>query len=1453
MATLLLGTTVGGFAAIHAGNIGAQSVNYANSAGSVAWTNVSGRPTALSQFTNDLGNYGNWITASALSGYATQSWVQSYYAPRAYVTDSYVDFYIYGDQNKYYPVTIHSWNGGYGMQRYSVSRGYSWSAPWDPIGTGTHQGGLTFTFEWSGDIAWGGNDKSIRVIQFGENYTNMVAGMQLANCEGVVVWLRGGGSGGAHYRLHGPGGLSQGYTINMSAWTSCAGVTYTIRDHSSDVVNSEINARYPIRNSGDNDIYVNNNIVATRAWVQSQNYLTSLPSHNHDSLYVPLGRTITINGVTQDLSDNRSFTISSSLPAHNHDDRYYTESESDGRYTRNLGFQAFVGSLNDLDGQYTVNLDGYGPINGYGGPDAAYNASLWGIGNRNRGAQIYIPYAYDQLYFRRGASDWSSWFRVLNTSADPYPSNMNQYVRTTDSPTFSSTISVTADGSSGYVASRIWLYSHDNYRGAGVYMSGTGSTWFSGTPYTNFDGVYMIARRTGANAPDAADPSYRLWQVNNGGSTYQTGDVSATSIHAYSATGRVVAGSWNFDGMLFDSSRSAVIARGNYPHFELWSDVSNSNHGGTLRFSGYDNGSSGAYKSWNIGAPGSNLYFLDIAYGGTSNPNPHAGIAGLGEANSYPGAFNMMRFHNNGNIGVGNFGEYGSEGNNPAYKLDVRGNGRYTQLLYLDAAESLNLYGIRGRFTNEYIHLYNKVGIGHPSGWGQGEGDTPNQGLSTYGGMNIAYGNGANSYINGYLRINKNWAGGDFGAEQLTIRGTYPSITLRSTQHNSKWLIHHASELQFYYGGTADDNNWANKFSIPTDGNIWMAWANANISTLLDAKQNASTAINTSNIGSQSVSYATNSGNSATTSQRQFDYIYTTSYLESAGAVYGTIFYDNDDRAYYLSPAGSSRLRNLYVGDSGDDWSDPGGWGTQVRFSNAPHVKFVLHARTPGIEAGMYVHTPGEVYIGSYTGHNVSMMWGGSRKMFITNSYVYTDVYLEAAGSMRAPIFYDSADTGFYLDPNDTSNLWRFTDATLNRHSLNSKQVNSPWSTRASQGALYQTGAMGWGQVDLNVIGSNWGSGFFDTWSSPANGPGSSGHYVGMQAFHYSNSDSSRFHGWQMACAQEANNRWFWRSAWDSPRAWVEMIHSGNIGSQSVNYASSAGNADTVDGYHASTSTIGNGIVVREGNGYILGNYINMSDNSVGSGVTGVIVKQGDNYYRTGTAGAIQSFLGLGSLAYSSATIPTNNNQLSNGAGYITSGSNVVGLYSSGWGNGNFTWYQTPGGLEPYGGSWASFLVSNHGDGSNYYNQTIIMPFWGPPQYSRREGGPNRGPYTFWSTENLDPYNLGSSLSVTGSITASGDIIAYSDARIKTNVITINNALEKVLLLRGVTYARTDSDDTKEKIGVIAQEVQKVLPQVVFEQSNGLLGVSYGNMVGLLIEAIKEQQKEIDELKAKLN
>ena len=93
-------------------------------------------------------------------------------------------------------------------------------------------------------------------------------------------------------------------------------------------------------------------------------------------------------------------------------------------------------------------------------------------------------------------------------------------------------------------------------------------------------------------------------------------------------------------------------------------------------------------------------------------------------------------------------------------------------------------------------------------------------------------------------------------------------------------------------------------------------------------------------------------------------------------------------------------------------------------------------------------------------------------------------------------------------------------------------------------------------------------------------------------------------------------------------------------------------------------------------------------------------------------------------------------------------------------------------------------------------------------------------------------------------ITSSADVIAYSDKKLKENVKTLDG--KKVLEMRGVSFDRIDTG--KASSGVIAQEIQKVAPELVHDD-NGTLGVAYGNLVGYLIEAIKDQQKQIDELK----
>lgn len=249
------------------------------------------------------------------------------------------------------------------------------------------------------------------------------------------------------------------------------------------------------------------------------------------------------------------------------------------------------------------------------------------------------------------------------------------------------------------------------------------------------------------------------------------------------------------------------------------------------------------------------------------------------------------------------------------------------------------------------------------------------------------------------------------------------------------------------------------------------------------------------------------------------------------------------------------------------------------------------------------------------------------------------------------------------------------------------------------------------------------------------------------------------------------------------------VIHSGNIGSQSVSYASSAGNADTVDGYHAS--------------------------NFLG--------KNGNSYYQQDTW--IQS-------------------------------TGTHGLYAPSSGSGTH-WY--PGTAYSYG-SWIMEGFRNNYIGIQLYGTT------GPVVWMHDSSG-NGGLY-----DHTDWYfyfhRSNRCMGVNGSTTSSsyaiyanskgiysaGDVVAYSDARKKTDIITIDNALSKVKELRGVYYTRIDQEEKGRQTGVIAQEINEVLPEVVtYAADVDEYGVSYGNIVGVLIEAIKEQQKQIEDLKSELN
>ena len=157
-----------------------------------------------------------------------------------------------------------------------------------------------------------------------------------------------------------------------------------------------------------------------------------------------------------------------------------------------------------------------------------------------------------------------------------------------------------------------------------------------------------------------------------------------------------------------------------------------------------------------------------------------------------------------------------------------------------------------------------------------------------------------------------------------------------------------------------------------------------------------------------------------------------------------------------------------------------------------------------------------------------------------------------------------------------------------------------------------------------------------------------------------------------------------------------------------------------------------------------------------------------------------------------------------------------------------------------------SGTLASYGSGSG--SASASMSFHRPSAYGINMGLDSDNAFRLGGWSNgTNVYRWTSDAS--GNFVASGNVTAYSDERLKTNIKTIENALDTVSKMRGVTYDRIDSGI--KGVGVIAQEMKEVLPEVVMEalSDDEFMSVSYGNIVGVLIEAIKELKAEIEELK----
>jgi hypothetical protein len=126
----------------------------------------------------------------------------------------------------------------------------------------------------------------------------------------------------------------------------------------------------------------------------------------------------------------------------------------------------------------------------------------------------------------------------------------------------------------------------------------------------------------------------------------------------------------------------------------------------------------------------------------------------------------------------------------------------------------------------------------------------------------------------------------------------------------------------------------------------------------------------------------------------------------------------------------------------------------------------------------------------------------------------------------------------------------------------------------------------------------------------------------------------------------------------------------------------------------------------------------------------------------------------------------------------------------------------------------------------------------------------NQTKLSFYTRDNGGTLNERFYIQGNGNAWLAGTLTQASDARLKTNILQIKDPLEKISQLNGYTYNWIDpQQDNETQMGVLAQEVQKVYPNLVRTDPNGNLSVNYTGLIPVLIEAIKEQQKQIDEQK----
>lgn len=522
-------------------------------------------------------------------------------------------------------------------------------------------------------------------------------------------------------------------------------------------------------------------------------------------------------------------------------------------------------------------------------------------------------------------------------------------------------------------------------------------------------------------------------------------------------------------------------------------------------------------------------------------------------------------------------------------------------------------------------------------------------------------------------------------------------------------------------------------------------------------------------------------------------------FRNTGGALYATInvtgsfanaFYDTANNTYFAKPSGTSRLNALsldtMVVTSGVTGlttapivTQENNIGTTASWMPLTHQKALYTSgyRTH-LSTGLYKTADawGSGATGWYAaiGGNdnyPTQAWYLTYDASIRNSlgYVATD------GSFRAPLFYDSANTSFYVDLNSSSNV----------------------------------------------------SGEFNIQHAGANG---------------------------FKITSTAGNQAFWaRTGYDTNGTATPAVSATNVMLQSS--GASAGTFTFVCGNTLALTVLGD---YAQGAGSLRAPIFYDSAN------TSFYADYGASTIAASLNGRILGGFGADSTSGTLDWNHVTNSRSGSGASLLL-GTDTNGPggsiyfhpfnfeYSTKDGSGNMTQlaiaYGTPGDRMAmrgrYSGSWSGWceFITNNGT-----TQTKTGSFISSTDL--------RAPIFYDSANTsfyLDAASTGTSLNVAGAIVAAGNITAYSDIRVKNNIAVISYAINKLDKISGITYTRNDLKDKERRYaGVIAQEIEEVLPEAVFGDENTKT-VDYNATIALLIQAVKEQQVLINNLEQRIS